>query len=88
MKLLDPFQGYKIASGNIYMSMAYFLQISYILWWQLQGDIFVMYYSLLSMLFTHASCFGLQLLQIIVMEFKKDWVLLPQIIDITTVVLY
>jgi hypothetical protein len=33
MKLLDPLQGYKIASGNIYMSMAYFLQISYILWW-------------------------------------------------------
>ncbi len=77
MKLLDPFQGYKLASGNIYMSMAYFLQIMYILWWQLKGEIFVFQGSVLAMLFVHASCFCLESIRFIFTEFKKDQVLIP-----------
>ncbi len=44
--------------------------------------------SLLAMLMTHASCFALQLLQSLSLEFRKDWILFPMLIDILTVVLY
>jgi len=88
MKLLDPFQGYKLASGNIYMSMAYFLQSSYILWWQLKGDIFVFHGSVLAMLCVHLSCVVLESIRFLFTEFKKDYVLIPQILDILQVVLY
>ena len=88
MKLLDPFQGYKLASGNIYMSMAYFLQSSYILWWQLKGDIFVFQGSVLAMLCVHISSFTLESIRFLFTEFKKEYVLIPQVLDIFQVVLY
>ena len=88
MKLLDPFQGYRIASANIYMNITYFLQIMYILWWQQQGNLFQASASLFVLLIVHGICFTLESLRFVITEFKAHCVLLPFLLDIICIILY
>lgn len=89
MRLLDPFQGYRIASANVYMNLTYLLQISYILWWQEGGVIYQASYALFVMFLTHATCFGFETLRFLVTEFGgKNCVLFPLLLDIFCIVLY
>ena len=88
MRLLDPFQGYKIASGNIYMRLTYFCQILYIFLFQLHWDFFACESALFVMFIVHAICFVLEALRSLLHEFKSDLVLLPNILDIVIIVLY
>ncbi|CDW87155.1 UNKNOWN [Stylonychia lemnae] len=88
MKLLDPFQGYRIASANVYMNLTYLLQIMYIIWWQEEGYFYQAHYALFVMLVTHSICFTLEVFRFIITEWKKSCILLPLLIDIVTIIMY
>ena len=71
------------------MSLAYTLQIAYILWWQLEGtDPYACQGALLVMLCVHSIVFVLESLRFVIVETKAASVLLPLILDIICIVLY